>query len=150
MFFPSDRLNWFKTTLFFQFFKNHTPVDTILDVLYMYPRCGEHKDRYPCILSAYFSRRGSAALTINPPILWAMKVSLPSYDPGQDSRMYWCTSSANLRPISKMSTSDSLSFAYEHKNSASGRAIEIMFLNILTSYELPWKPWHRTKRCMPL
>jgi len=66
-----------------------------------------------------------------------MKVNLPSYYPGQLSLIYEWTSSANLFPISKMHKSVSLSLAYEHKNNASGMAIDITFLNILTSNELP-------------
>lgn len=78
MFLESVMLNWFRTTLFFQALSTHMPVVNSLLLLYMYPRCGLHKLKYPCILSLYFSSNGSAALMIKPPSECPIKVNLPS------------------------------------------------------------------------
>jgi|LauGreDrversion4_2_1035121.scaffolds.fasta_scaffold625151_1 hypothetical protein len=47
------------------------------------------------------------------------------------------TSLANFSPISKISKSESCSFAVAHKNSASGKATEIVFLKTLKSKDDP-------------
>lgn len=47
------------------------------------------------------------------------------------------TSIANFSPISKISKSESCSLAVAHKNNASGKATEIVFLKTLKSKEDP-------------
>jgi len=51
--------------------------------------------------------------------------------------MYWSTSFANFKPISNILWSESCSFAYAQRKSASGIAIETIFLKILKSNDEP-------------
>jgi hypothetical protein len=87
---------------------------------------------------------------ISPPSECPIKLTRPRHDMGQNYEIYCLTSLASLSPMSKMSPSVRSSFTLEDRKIASGWHKERLFFRMRMSQELPWKPWHSTKRWTPL